>query len=90
MITMWCLMFEEIRPVTVDRFTDKVVWIEGRKSARYADWRSYHKTWEEAHNYLLQKTKQEVDSIRAQLACANGNLGRIIGMKPPATPSENS
>ena len=68
MTTMWCLMFEEIEPVTVDRFTNKVVWIEGRKSARYADWRSYHETWQEAHNYLIQKTQQEIDSIRNQLA----------------------
>ena len=83
MTTMWRLWFEEIEPVVIDRFTDKAVWIEGRKKARYADCRSYHETWEETHQYLIDKAQQEVDSLRNQLARANGNLGRIRGMKPP-------
>ena len=88
MTKMWRLMFDRIAPVTVDRFTDKSVWINFRKCPRYIDWRSYHETWEEAHKCLLQQAQQEVDSIRNQLERANGNLGRIKGMKPPATFSE--
>lgn len=56
---------------------------ENRTSSSY----SYHDTWEEAHVYLMEHAKREVERARLRLEQLNGNYGRIKGMKPPeATP----
>ncbi len=46
-------------------------------------YRSYHKTWAEAHQALLARVEAEVASARRQLERLNGDYGRIKGMKSP-------
>lgn len=47
-------------------------------------YRSYHKTWADAHAALLAKAAREVAAARLRLERAQGDHGRIKGMKPPA------
>jgi hypothetical protein len=47
-------------------------------------YRSYHKTWADAHAAMLAKAERELDAARCQLERAQGYHGRIKGMKPPA------
>ena len=56
---------------------------EPRKEVMSSSYRSYHKTWAEAHQALLARVEAEVASARRQLERLNGDYGRIKGMKPP-------
>lgn len=45
--------------------------------------RSYHRTWGDAHAALLARAENEVVAARHALHRAQGEYGRIKGMKPP-------
>jgi hypothetical protein len=47
-------------------------------------YRSYHKTWADAHATLLAQAERELQDVRRLLERAQGEHGRIKGMKPPA------
>ena len=47
-------------------------------------YRSYHKTWADAHAALLAKAELELDAARSRLERAQNEHGRIKGMEPPA------
>ena len=69
----------------VSRVTDKMVFIQGgRRYAKESTYESWHDTWEQAHAYLLSQAQGKVNALRLNLERANGDLGRIKGMKPPA------
>lgn len=54
-----------------------------RESIR-SSYRSYHKTWADAHAELLAQAERELAGSRRRLEYAQGEYGRIKGMKPPA------
>ena len=56
---------------------------EPQREAMSGSYRSYHKTWAEAHQALLARVEAELASARYQLERLNGDYGRIKGMKPP-------
>lgn len=43
----------------------------------------YFDTWEEAHDYLLKRQQERVDSLHRQLEEAKARLENIEGMKRP-------
>ena len=85
-ITMWRLHWHEIKPVQCTKVTARCVWpveLKGRREARSSDWCSYHDTWADAHAALLAKAERKLAAARLQLERAQGDHGRIKGMKPP-------
>ena len=87
MITMWRLRHDTIEPVECSKVTAFYVWpvdLDGCREARESDWNSYHESWAEAHAAMLQKAELRLVAARSQLARAQGDYGRIKGMKPPA------
>jgi len=49
----------------------------------FSRYRSYHKTWADAHAHLLAKADRDIVAARRNLELAQGEHGRIMGMKPP-------
>lgn len=85
-ITMWRSRWDEIKPVQCTKVTAGCVWPverKGRRESRSSDWCSYHDTWADAHAALLAKAERELTAVRLQLQRAQGDHGRIKGMKPP-------
>ena len=98
-ITMWRLnSVGKIEKVLCSKVTEKSVFIAGepnwkgemrflpkprREAVSTIGYRSYHKTWAEAHAALLAMAERELAAARLQLARAQGDHGRIKGMKPP-------
>jgi hypothetical protein len=85
---MWRLACGEIKPVQCTKATAGFVWPverKGRREIRSREgWSSYHETWADAHAAMLHKAERELDAARCRLERAQGNHGRIKGMKPPA------
>jgi len=85
-ITMWRLRFGTITPVQCTKVATCYVWPvwgHGGREARVSCSASYHETWEQAHDAMLAKAERELQSARLMLARAQGEYGRIKGMKPP-------
>jgi hypothetical protein len=86
-IIMWRLAWGEIKPVQCTKVTAGCVWpveFEGRHKIRAGSWASYHETWADAHAAMLHKAELKLDDARRNLERAQGDHGRIKGMKPPA------
>ncbi len=86
-ITMWRLSWGEIKPVPCIKVTAGFVWpveLNGRRESREDSWSSYHRTWADAHAAMLHKAELELDAACSRLERAQGDYGRIKGMKPPA------
>jgi hypothetical protein len=85
-ITMWRIRRGGIKPVQCTKVTAGFVWpVErnGCRESRESAWNSYHETWADAHAALLAKAERELAGARLRLEHAQGELGRIKGMKPP-------
>ena len=84
MTPYWKLRYNnEISPVTVDRATDKSVWVKGRRVALSSDWESYHKSWEEAHKALLRNAETSLKCWQGKLTQAEAHLAAVRAMKKP-------
>ena len=70
----------EIFEVTVERETEKSVWINGNHTAKRSQWKNFFDTWDEAKKMLTDHQSQRVNSLRRQLEKANGKLGNIKGL----------
>jgi hypothetical protein len=80
----------KIYAVEVLRATDRQVVLANphriggeEREKKESIWHSWHETWEAAHAHMIDEAQSKVNSLRKQLECANGDLGRIKGMKPP-------
>lgn len=78
-----------IEEVEIVRETESSVFIARnsgpeRRNAKVTTYDRYHDTWADAHAYLMVRAEFAVKHARQQLESANGNLGNIKGMKPPA------
>jgi hypothetical protein len=58
--------------------------LKPQREDMHSSYRSYHKTWAEAHATLLAQAELSLHNARVQLQTAQGEHGRIKGMKPPA------
>jgi len=88
-IVLWRLKWGEIKRVECTKVTAFYVWpadpgIWGGREARASDRHIYYETWEEAHQAALAQAENELAHCRRELERAQGNYGRIKGMKPPA------
>ena len=86
--------FEKIEAVEILRETEHQVVLppthtngKERREQKRCYWYAWHDSWDDAHAYLVAKAQADVDSLRLQLARANGKLGNIKGMKKPETPN---
>jgi len=98
-ITMWRVNWSrQIERVECSKVTEKSVFLIAEpawdgKMHRFSEpqrknignkCHGYHRTWEDAHAALLKTAEDGLNSARLQLARAQGEHGRIKGMKPPA------
>ena len=70
--TRWGVM-AEIEPVEVDKDTDSSVWIRGRRRAKVSEYEVFHDTWQSAHEHLLRKATERVESLIRQLEWPRGD-----------------
>jgi hypothetical protein len=86
--TWYRIRWEQITPVQVERSTQTSIWMDGHRESRASNYTSYFPSWEEARNYLLDKTEREAASLKAQLTRKEGLLGNLRGMKEPVNGTE--
>jgi hypothetical protein len=97
-ITMWRVnRSKKIERVECSKVTEKSVFLiaeptwggEMRRSFKprreniRSSYCSYYRTWGDAYAALLKSAEDYLNSARLQLARAQGEHGRIKGMKPP-------
>jgi predicted DNA binding CopG/RHH family protein len=68
------------------RETDKCVFLKcrdgsERKENKRREWQNYFDDFDSAKSFLVDQAEQKVKDIRARLEVANGDLGRIKGIK---------
>jgi hypothetical protein len=98
-ITMWRVnSSRKIEQVECSKVTEKSVFIiaepmwdgkmdrflKPQRENMHSSYRSYHRTWGDAYAALLKSAEDDLNSARLRLARAQGEHGRIKGMKPPA------
>ena len=85
-MTVWYeAAFREIKAVEVERESDAFVWVGGNKHKKTTEWRSFFKTWGEAHAWLLGLAEQELLTARRGLQHAQDKYGNVKGLRPPLT-----
>lgn len=70
----------EIKEVYIERETESLVWINGRRNAKRSEYHNFYDTWQEAKDALQKCVQGRVDSLRQQLERANSALENIKGM----------
>ena len=87
-IILWRFRWGEITRVECTKVTACYAWpADDRwngKESRRSDRCSYHEAWEDAHQALLARIDRKLAYCRRELERAQGDYGRIKGMKPPA------
>jgi hypothetical protein len=88
-IILWRLSWGEIKRVECTKVTAYYVWPAdpgswGGREARASDRHSYYETWEDARQAALARAENKLAHYRRELERAQGDHGRIKGMKPPA------
>lgn len=80
----------QITPVLVEKETEHSVMVvgryggkEARRAAKSSEWSNFHRTWEDAHAYLLQREESKLSAARHALEAANSTFGNVKGMKKP-------
>ena len=87
---------KDIKEVEVDKFTSKSVWTIGKgfclhgeaktvinRHNRVGTYDNYHRTWDDAHAYLLNRYTEKVARLKKQTHEANSILGKIKKMTKP-------
>ena len=77
----WSEPEAKIKTVRISRETDKSIWINGDRFAKISEWYQFWDTWQEAHNYIVERSEELVRSGRLILDRRKGLLGNIKGMK---------
>jgi hypothetical protein len=77
---------DEIKEVEVIRETPKQVVIKLRRNGerredKRSNYMNWFNTWDEAHEFLVEQAREEVNQLCKRLDRAKGELGRIRGMK---------
>ena len=74
---------EQIKPVIVDKFTAKSVWVDGARCARESEYYSFFPTWEEAQASLLKKAEFALAAQKRRVDQERSRLETVKRMKPP-------
>jgi hypothetical protein len=89
-IILWRLKWGEIERVECTKVTACYVWpapnsrLGACRESVDSRWHSYHETWAGAHQSALAEAENKLARCRRELERAQGDHGRIKGMKPPA------
>lgn len=70
-----------IREVEVDRVTDKSIFANGRREGRYVNYSQYHETWEDAWNYLREKSEEAIAYAEKKLKIAQEAKSDVLAMR---------
>ena len=74
---------ERIKPVIVDKYTAKSVWVDGARVARLSEYYSYFPSWEAAHTHLLKTAVFDLATQHRRVDQARSRLETVKAMKPP-------
>ena len=77
------LVEAKIEEVEAERETETSIWIKGRRNNKLSGYEAYHDTWEAAHNFLMEKATEKVESARRELERHKSALGNVKGMRKP-------
>lgn len=75
-IELFKAVFGRIEIVEADRMTDKSVWIRGRKNSIKSSYESYHLTYKEAKQSLVEDAKKKLLSVQYNLKYAQDALAK--------------
>lgn len=70
----WKVNILGIKPVDVEKCTDKCVWIDGRRSNRSSDWDKYFPTYTEARQHVIDAARKRYVSAEVALQRAKTDL----------------
>lgn len=74
----------KITRVEIAKETAKqVVFANGRREYRHSKWVSYHDTFEDAKNYMLDACQRKIDSLEHNLRKRLRERDEIKAMEPP-------
>jgi hypothetical protein len=79
----------EIREVEISRETEKYVIIgtgkypDGEKEAKQTEWYAYNGTWQEAHQFLIDREKTAIVDLLAKVKRHQETLSKLQEMSQP-------
>jgi len=71
----------EIVAVDVERETDKIVWIAGRRHLKLSGWASFFDTWDEAKKMKIEWQLEKIKELKRKLNNAENELEDIKNIK---------
>lgn len=60
-------IFNQILQVEIDKETDKSVWINGRRTSKISNYESYHNTFQEAKDYIIERQTKRYHRAKENL-----------------------
>jgi hypothetical protein len=66
-VSKWC---REPEPVEVIKYTDKSIYIDGRRRAIVSDWTTFYRTYEEAKDRIIRREQSIIKSSEAKIELA--------------------
>lgn len=71
----------EITPVTVERETEKTLWINGRQTRRYGNYETFHYSFDSAKKHLLIQAEIKMRRAQAMMTQAKRDLREIKALE---------
>jgi hypothetical protein len=66
-----------IKKVTVDRFNDTSVWVNGRRHRRFSNTGSFFPTLDEAKTHLMKKSFDKIERAKKAIALEEDKIKEI-------------
>ncbi len=80
----FCFRDEEfIKVVEVEKFTDKTVWIKGRRNSRSSQYDRYFPSFEEAKKFVIERFERRLQSAKDELYRCEARLQKIKNQEVP-------
>ena len=74
--------FDEIKEIEVLRETEKqIVLMSGLRESKTTEWQSWHDSFEDAKQHLIDAAQKDIDSINTRLNFAKERLEKINSLK---------
>jgi hypothetical protein len=75
---------KEITEVNIEKETKCFYTIEGVKEAKEAKYHQFHDTYQDAKDYLLEKSKERIEHLRSELEKETERLADLENLQPTA------
>jgi hypothetical protein len=72
--------------IEVDKVTPKSVWILGQRFLKQNEYEHLHDTWEEAHRFLLQTARDQINLAVDKVESADKAYGDVLSLKQAKEP----